>query len=83
MNKQREALQLALEALRITAPENNKVVAKAQDLIREALAKQEQEPARTPLTDDEIQSLWKTHGYKSALCMKFARALEKKIRGES
>ena len=35
-----------------------------------------------PLTDEELKELWKEHGYKSAMCMKFARAIEKKIRGE-
>ena len=31
---------------------------------------------RKPLTDEELKELWKEHGYKSAMCMKFARAIE-------
>lgn len=33
-------------------------------------------PARQPLTDKEMRHLWSLYGYKSALCMRFARALE-------
>jgi hypothetical protein len=31
---------------------------------------------RKPLTRDELLSLWKQHGYKSAMCEPFARAVE-------
>ena len=39
--------------------------------------KQQAEPVqRKPLTDKEMRHLWSQYGYKSALCMQFARALE-------
>jgi len=31
---------------------------------------------RKPLTDDEMKLLWAKHGYKSAMCKPFARAIE-------
>jgi hypothetical protein len=31
---------------------------------------------RKPLTDKEMRHLWSLYGYKSALCMRFARAIE-------
>jgi hypothetical protein len=34
-------------------------------------------PQRKPLTEEEMRALWKSHGYKSALCMRFARAIER------
>lgn len=34
-------------------------------------------PQRQPLTDEEMRALWENHGYKSALCMRFARAIER------
>ena len=33
-------------------------------------------PHRQPLTDKEMRHLWSLYGYKSALCMRFARAIE-------
>ena len=30
-----------------------------------------------PLTDEVMRALWDSHGYKSALCMRFARAIER------
>ena len=33
-------------------------------------------PQRKPLTDDEMKLLWAKHGYKSAMCKPFARAIE-------
>ena len=33
-------------------------------------------PPPAALTDEEMKQLWKHHGYKSALCMRFARAIE-------
>lgn len=40
-------------------------------------------PQRPPLTDEEMRKLWSQYGYKSALCMRFARAIERKVRGET
>jgi hypothetical protein len=34
-------------------------------------------PARQPLTDKEMRHLWSLYGYKCALCMRFARAVER------
>jgi hypothetical protein len=36
-----------------------------------------QHQPRKPLTDEEMRALWESHGYKSALCMRFARAIER------
>ena len=36
-----------------------------------------QHQLRNPLTDEAMRALWKSHGYKSALCMRFARAIER------
>ena len=33
-------------------------------------------PQRKPLTEEEMRKLWSQYGYKSALCMRFARAIE-------
>lgn len=35
------------------------------------------QPERKPLTDEVMRALWDSHGYKSALCMRFARAIER------
>lgn len=40
-------------------------------------------PQRPPLTDAEMRKLWSQYGYKSALCMRFARAIKRKVRGET
>lgn len=81
MNKQREALKLALEVLeeinKLSIGENAiclpAEIDTAMDAIREALA----EPARKPLTDEDIsaivQSMW---AYTWDAHM-FARAIEK------
>ena len=58
MSKQREALQLALNALEKHGNSylnHEDEYSAAKDAIREALA--EPEPARKPLTDEEINSL--------------------------
>lgn len=33
-------------------------------------------PPRVPLTDAELKAIWSKHGYKSAMCKSFARAIE-------
>jgi hypothetical protein len=44
-------------------------------LVPGALA-QAEPVQRKPLTDKEMRHLWSLYGYKSALCMRFARAIE-------
>jgi hypothetical protein len=112
--KQRTAMQQALEALELMQPEvqigeGDAAIA----ALRAALAEPEPEPVawmvytqdgqsafvtdnptdivddqralplytapppRQPLTDKEMRHLWSLYGYKSALCMRFARAVER------
>ncbi len=72
MNKQREALQLALEALE-DYQANGAPFLKcdaAVAAIREALA----EPARKPLTDGELWEMWVE---SPSDVLRFARAIER------
>lgn len=82
MNKQREALKLALEVLeeinKLSIGENAiclpAEIDTAMDAIREALA----EPEQKPLTDSEVFNLaadyYEGYGFKAA---EFARAIER------
>lgn len=42
-------------------------------------------PQRKPLSDEDMKLLWAKHGYKSAMCKPFARAIEAAhgIKGEA
>ncbi len=64
MSKQREALKLALKALEEIAAHypadwESDTCVDAKRFLREALA----EPARKPLTDEEILNLWEDRRY--------------------
>ena len=37
---------------------------------------QPEQAVQKPLTDEEMKALWAKHGYKSAMCKPFARAIE-------
>ena len=86
MNKQREALELALDALDSDNPD---IMLRASISIREALAEPEQEPvadsdlyavwlngfhSRKPLTDNTLWEMWVE---SPSDVMRFARAIER------
>ena len=77
MNKQREAMQFALETLEDIFGKK-KIDVTAINMLREALY----EPARKPLTDEEIADLWDGHvvpvfGKNGINPIVFARAIER------
>lgn len=80
MTTLREAAELAMEAMEhIMNYSSPHGLAAITSTLRKALAQPEQERdlVRKPLTDEAMRALWESHGYKSALCMRFARAIER------
>lgn len=46
------------------------------DFVCDEWAEPAAHPPRAPLTDAELKAIWDKHGYKSAMCKPFARAIE-------
>lgn len=75
---ERRVMEQALEALE-AGPDVDPIFAgETEAALRAALA-QQPEPAQEPLTDDEIMALWERHIGP----ISFARAVERKVRGEA
>ncbi len=73
-----ELIDKAITALRLAIDVQNMA---SESTYKEALAQpplpvQPEQAVQKPLTDEEMKALWAKHGYKSAMCKPFARAIE-------